>query len=348
MPSEEIGYQVEGLLKSFLERIGMVIPASLPSGVESGPIIIPEDLRLMNSGSQHGLDLNWIIKFSNQGNEYTWYFEAKGFGFTKYFNNRNKKHEAFHINLISDKLLQSLSFHAMDIDCWCLFAPYIKLDEGDITELDNINEYLPFKLVFWDKDFLFSRLKSIDNELFQAIYPQDTLTTLSVVDPSLINNLVAKIKNKSVEGRFWNLVHKRYSAIKREIVERCQLDLVFESVPAAQTNDGNDIPRETNTSHYFLYKNAKYITSESDLSNADDIEGIKRLLANAKDETNSPLITQFQTFLNIDDNPYLSIEVKHRSGNFRGRLAFNLLTSSTNLGCTQDKPVLFKVIDENI
>jgi len=124
MNSAKIGQRIESDLKDYLE---------LMSVNKANIGILNNDLRLMKAGKQSGLDLNWDLSFNLSGMQYRWFFEAKGEGFTEYKN--SFKHVNFKIGLISDKLLQLIGRSDLDIDCWCLFAPYIKLDGNDKREL---------------------------------------------------------------------------------------------------------------------------------------------------------------------------------------------------------------------
>lgn len=338
---EEIGQEVENHLENFLQSIGLTARLSSSNPTQPASIeVISEDLRLMNRGEQYGLDASWVIHFSDRGKTFNWYFEAKGHGFTDYINKPRSKHKPFHIKLIADKLLKSLTLHSKDIHCWCLFAPYISCDEGDLNELRDLAEYFPFKLIIWDKNFLYKFLPSINPNLFSTLYFLDGQVS---GDPSDINSLKEFVKASSHEGFFWNTIQKEYSVIKRSIVNRCKKKIIFESSTEQIAQEDQSIPRSFNTTYKFIYESEEFVISTDDLSGATTIEGVKRLFAGAINDQSVSLSNKLKDFLEVDENLYLQIILEHRSGDYRNTIPFYEIHSGTNFGSTKDKPAFIKV-----
>ncbi len=327
---ERIGQEVENQLSNLLGSMSLAIDKT---------DIIPEDLRLMNRGEQYGLDVNWVIHFSDMGKNFNWYFEAKGHGFSEY--KRNSRHMAFHIKLIADKLLKSLTLHSRDIHCWCLFIPYISCDEGDLIEIKQLEEYFPFKLVIWDKNFLYQKLPHINKELFESLYFLDQVT--SDENPQIRELIKNNIKISSYEGLFWNKVQKQYFSIRRSILDDCKKRMIFDSEQKYVFSEKREIPRSFETKYKFIFEDDEFIANQEDLSNASNIEGVKKLFAGAINTQSVSLISKLKDFLDKEENPYLQITLEHRSGEYRNFIPYFEINSSTNFGCTVDKPTLIKV-----
>lgn len=329
---EQIGQDVENQLIVFLNTIGLTV-----DDVE----VIPEDLRLMNRGEQYGLDASWVIHFSDMGKSFNWYFEAKGHGFLEYGKKPRSKHIPFNIKLIADKLLKSLSLHGRDIHCWCLFAPYVSCDEGDLIELKQLAEHFPFKLIIWDKNFLHQKLPYVSGDLFSTLYFLDQLTLPT--NPQVINSITKDIKAASYEGLFWNKVQKQYFSIRRSILSKCRRKIVFESDIQYGFSNEREIPRTFITTYKFIYEGDEFITNEENLSAAVNIEGVKKLLSSALNSQSISLSSKLKEFLDEEQNPYLQITLEHRSGDFKNCIPYYEINSSTNFGCLIDKPALIKV-----
>lgn len=339
---EEIGQDVENHLESFLQSIGLATRSLSANPTQSSEIeVIADDLRLMNRGEQYGLDASWVIHFSDKGKTFNWYFEAKGHGFTDYKNKPRSKHKPFHIKLVAEKLLKALTLHSKDIHCWCLFAPYISCDEGDLNELRDLAEYLPFKLIVWDKNFLYKYLPSINKDLFSTLYFLEQST--STIDQNTADYLKELVKTNSHEGLFWNTVQKQYYVIRRSIVNRCKKKIIFDSSTEYVSQEDEVIPRSFNTTYKFIYESDEFVTSSDDLSRATSIEGVKRLFAGALNNESISLSNKLKDFFDDDNNPYLQIILEHRSGDYRKCIPFYEIHSSTNFGSNKDKPTFIKV-----
>lgn len=379
--SQQIGTNIEVLLKDFLSSLSFVL--------EEPVRIFPDDLRLMNSGSQHGLDLKWEMRFNQGGIRYTWYFESKGVGETEYLHTTPGGHKPFHIKLISDKLLQVLSYSTLNyadrgIDCWCLFAPYIKLDTDDRGELDRIQAYLPFRLLVWDKDFLFPKLKHINPSLFQRIYTHDSNSGVPSTDA--IKLLINSIREHSVSGKFWNNIHRKYTSIRNDIVDRCKKELILQSeiLPPSQTSTSSSQSLLRITSYYFEFSSRKYYvdanilqqaiatptthlidspspspamdeeeidsetSSESVSSEDTNLDSVRSVFINAIcRETNRSLHTELADLLNNTNNPFLHIQIKHKIPTFIEKIFFEVIHDGSYFGC-EDKPVYFESIKDYI
>ncbi len=378
--SQQIGANIENLLKDFLSSLSFVL--------EDPVRIFPDDLSLMNSGSQHGLDLRWEIRFNQGGIRYTWFFESKGVGESDYLRTPPGGNKPFHIRLISDKLLQILSYSTLDyagrgIDCWCLFAPYLKIDNADRNELDRIQAYLPLRLVIWDKDFLFSKLKHINPSLFQTIYTNDTNSETRSVDVS--RSLINVIREYSVSRKFWNNIHRKYTSIRNDIVNRCKKELIFQSeiLPPAQTPTASGHSPQRVTFYYFEFNGKKYyveanilqqaiatpaeysvvspspspamdeeeigeISSDTVPSEESNLDSVRNVFVNSIcRDTGRSLHTEFADLLNDVNNPFLHIQIKHKIPTFVEKIFFELIHDGSYFGC-DDKPVYFESIKDFI
>ena len=339
---EEIGQDVENHLENFLQSIGIATRSLSPNPTQLAEIeVITEDLRLMNRGEQYGLDASWVVHFSDKGKTFNWYFEAKGHGFTDYKNKPRSKHKPFHIKLVAEKLLKALTLHSKDVHCWCLFAPYISCDEGDLNELRDLAEYLPFKLIIWDKNFLYKYLPSINSDLFSTLYFLEQ--SAPSADQNLASFLKEIVKTHSHEGLFWNTVQKQYSVIRRSIVNKCKKKIVFDSSTEYVPQEEEIIPRSFSTTYKFIYESDEFVTNTTDLSGATTIEGVKRLFAGALNSSSVSLSSKLKEFFDDDDNPYLQIVLEHRCGGYRNSIPFYEIHSSTNFGSSKDKPAFIKV-----
>lgn len=379
--SQEIGANVENLLKQFL--------TGLSFSIENPVRVFPDDITLMNSGSQHGLDLRWEVRFNQGGIRYTWYFESKGVGETEYLRTTPGGDQPFHIRLISDKLLQVLSYNILNyanrgVDCWCLFAPYIKLDADDRNELERLQAYLPFRLVIWDKDYLFPKLKHISPQLFQTIYSRDVNDVTPSID--VTKSVTIMIREHSVSGKFWNNVHKRYSAIRNDIVDRCKQEIILQSEipPPAQDPTSQSHSPVRVTLYYFEFKSKKYyvdvsilqqavaiadaqavdapspspaldesetggvIVSSPVISESTNLDSVRNVFINAIcRETQKSLHDEFAELLRDVNNPFLHIQIKHKIPTFVEKIFFEVIHDGTYFGC-EDKPVYFESLKDFI
>lgn len=354
--SHKIGRKVEEFLKQFLNELVFEI--------DDPPRIISDDLRLMSSGEQHGLDLNWEIRFNQGAIQYKWFFEAKGKGYSKYLDKKTWRHETYKLSIISDKLLQALSYYGLDIDCWCLFAPYLKLDEADKKELSKIQEFLPFKLVVWDKDFLFHRLRSINVDLFKVIYPKEAVSRRVPGEFTKIKT-INSIRDLSIFGRFWNALHRRYWVIRNDIKQKCKTKIIFQC-EFQESRDQETDARIHTKQFYFLYLRDKYFIDKAYLDQAtqeevtktitvsgDEVidnrrleeanrEAIRLVFVNSiKENTQETLSENIQDLLDGDDIPFMQVEIKHKISDYAETIPFELLNSSTYFGCSEDKPIYF-------
>lgn len=356
--SAKIGKKVESKLKEYLEKIA-IIPKSFP--------IFSKDLRLMKSGKQSGIDLNWDLNFNLGGPDYKWYFESKGFGMSDYRN--SKKYQNFTLSLISDKLLQLLGRTDLNIDCWCLFIPYARLDETDKIEIAHIQNHLPFKLCIWDVDFLFHRIKLIHPELFNTIYFKHKIKINAA--SSVVNNLdnyVWEIIEDTLEGYFTRKIHEKYRLLKRELEARCNREIIFGKDLGKGLGEG----QKEGKGYFFQYQGANYYVPEEHLKNAireaekisleknqgfGDIKGASlgnmlggnykindliQIFENALCGGKS-LYQMLQEYLNDPDILFARISVVFKIRDF-SNLSFSKLDSSIHFGTTDNKDLLFKVI----
>ncbi len=344
--STKIGKKIEAQLKEYLEKLA-IIPKSF--------LFFNKDLRLMKSGKQSGIDLNWDLNFNLGGTDYKWYFESKGRGRSEY--RTNKQYQNFTLSLISDKLLQLLGRADLNIDCWCLFAPYIRLDESNKREIEHIQKHLSFKLCIWDKDFLFPRIKVVHPGLFHTIYSRHHIkeskgaSKTAVID---LDNYVWEIITDSIEGYFLKKIHERYRVLKRDVETKCNREMLFSKNPAK--------------GYFFQYQGANYYIHEKHLTKAiRDVEviSLKRYLGDIKDISVRNMVGgnfKIKNLINIFDNalcekrslyrmlrdylndpeiPFARICVVFKISDF-ANLSFSKLDSSIHFGTTENKNLLFK------
>lgn len=313
MRSARIGKRIESDLKDYLE---------LMSVNKADIRIFNNDLRLMKAGKQSGLDLNWDLSFNLSGTQYRWFFEAKGEGFTKYKNGAT--HENFRIGLIADKLLQLIGRSDLDIDCWCLFAPYVKLDGNDKRELENIGLHLPFRLVIWDKSILSIHLGSLSASLFKKTYSKAKNRSHKIELEQIVN----EIKSNSIQGRFQKNIHRNFYILKSDLKNKCERVIIFCKEPVKKIIGQKVI---TIDKYFFEYQKAKYFIEKSILEEVDNdlenliigtntfkepkIDKLKKVLCESTNNGTS-LFNDLKTLISDKGAPFIKILFLKRLMNF--------------------------------
>lgn len=344
MSSAKIGQRIEADLKDYLELI---------SADKAHIDIFSEDLRLMKSGKQSGLDLNWDLSFNLSGAQYRWFFEAKGEGFTKYRN--GAKHENFKIGLIADKLLQLIGRSDLDIDCWCLFAPYIKLDGNDKRELENIGLHLPFKLVIWDKSILSIYLGSLAPRLFKKTYSKAKKCCRRIG----LGQVVSEIKSNSIRGRFQKHIHRNFYILKNDLKNKCERIIIFCKEPIEEKEDNKTIVIDK---YFFEYQKAKYFIEKSILDKVNNdlenltvgtntfkepkIDNLKKVLYESKNNGIS-LFDDLKILVSDKEIPFIKILFLKKIDEFPN-LDFVKINSSTHFGVIGNKDILFEKIEDHL
>jgi len=345
--SVRIGRDIENYLKDYLRRLSI--------WPKNGNFrLIENDLRLMKSGKQEGLDINWSISFDFLGTEYKWFFEAKGKGKSKH--QKSGEYTNFHINIIADKLLQLIGRSDLDIDCWCLFAPYLRLDDNDKRLLKNIENYLPFRLLIWDKNYLPRSLWTVSENLFKEIYPRRRRYPAKNDLDKYIND----IKRECIKGRFIKNIHKRFLFIKQDLKTKCEREIILCKELVSTKSLSQDI-RHFN---YFLefqgvkfYIEKKYlqkaITDKENLEVKEQIakalktENLINIFSYSKNKDNITLYEEIKKYLSDDDIPFAKFIVRHKFKEFR-EIDFIKLNSSSYFGVGNNKDILFENIIEEL
>jgi len=155
------------------------------------------------SGKQFGFDIGWDI----MSEKVIWHFESKG------------NHSRKSINIIgeiSKKLTESIAGHGTDFHCWCLFLPYIEIDENERQQIRNLEKlYLfPYKIVVWDKNFLKNNSLFLKNILIQ---------------PNIERDLKKLIKSSSSEGLFRNRLFKKVIIQRKTLVIKNSFKIYIDS-----------------------------------------------------------------------------------------------------------------------
>ncbi len=301
----------------------------------------------MKSGSQGGLDLNWDISFSLSGVSYKWFFEAKGKGFEKY--KRDGAHENFQISLISDKLLQLIGRSDLNIDCWCLFAPYIRLDGGDRRELESIGRHLPFHLVIWDKNILPVHLGSCAPMLFKKIYSKAKKYPQKIE----LNQVVSEIKSSSIKGRFQRNIHRHFYILRDEFQSKCERTIIFCKEPQKG-------PRSTTDKYFFEFQRTKYYVRRSVLEEVNSdlettnigtrafsepkIEKLIAALGEARSGGNN-LFEALKNLLKDKSAPFVRVAFLKKLKGF-DNLDFIKINSSSFFGVVGNKDILFETFED--
>ncbi|NQV12851.1 MAG: hypothetical protein HQ530_00925 [Parcubacteria group bacterium] len=338
------GQDIERYLKDYLRQLS-ISPKRFS--------IIEKDLRIMKAGSQGGLDINWKINFDLYGLEYRWFLEAKGTGKKQY--KKTGRYKNFQMNIIADKLLQLLGRSDLNIDCWCLFAPYLRLDENDDSVLRSLEYYLPFKLIIWDKNYLYKRIWSISESLFKKIYfTKRKYPAKGVIDP-----YIADIKRDCIAGRFIMNINKNYYFIKQELKDKCERQIIL-------CKELSKRPKQPKTSesykHFFEFQGVKYFIDEKELkkvlndfeisgSGRESVKSFKKdnlinVFNNATSGEDRSLYQEIRGYLLDDDLPFAKFVVIHKLEEFK-EVDFIKLNSSSYFGVENNKDILFENIVEN-
>ncbi len=342
MSSARIGQRIESDLKNYLE---------LMSVNKTDIKIFSNDLRLMKSGKQSGLDLNWDLSFNLSGTQYHWFFEAKGEGFTKYIN--SGKHGNFKIGLIADKLLQLIGRSDLDVDCWCLFAPYVKLDGNDKNELENIGMHLPFKLVIWDKNTLTAHLGSLSSNLFKKTYFKAKRRSYKIELDQVIN----EIKSNSIQGRFQKNIHRNFFILKNDLKNKCERTIIFCKEPIKEKANKELIYIDK---YFFEYQKAKYYVERSILNEVNNdlesltigtnifkepkVDKLKKVLCESKNNGMS-LFDDLKKLVSDKGAPFIKITFLKKINEFP-ILDFVKINSSAHFGVMGNKDILFEKIED--
>lgn len=348
MPSSvQTGKNIENYLRKYLRQLSLY--------PQDGNFrLIEEDLRLMKSGKQGGLDINWDIRFDLFGVQYKWFFEAKGIGITKYKN--KNQYTNFQIKLIADKLLQLLGRIDLDIDCWCLFAPYLRLDENDKNLLRNLELHLPFRLLVWDGYYLPGNIYVASKKLFKAIYPN---TNKGNLNKRSIDDYVVGIKKECIRGRFTKNIHERYLFLKQGLRRRCERKIILCKEPVINKKQ----PHVTTDYEYFLeVQGVKYSIQKAVLEKSiKDTENTKigklviktpkkenllEIFKKAKNKDRKSLFNEIKNYLSKRDTPFAKFVVLHKYKDFK-ELDFIKLNSSSYFGGENNKDILFENIIED-
>jgi len=355
--SQGIGSGIEKLLKEYLQEL---------SFHNFG--IMSKNLSLMKSGRQSGLDLSWSVCFSQESTQFKWFFEAKGKGLTKY--GETGKTDSFNLSYISDKLLQVLSSWSYEIDCWCLFIPYLRLDERDRKEIKEFQKIFPFNLIIWDKQFCDSVMQ-LTPSFYHTLYYKDCRKAANKKQVRISrNDLLLTLKRDSMYGIFLKKIHKEYSHIRADIERKCRKEMFF----LKQIEEVRHKDRTQYISRfYFLVDKIKFYIDKSYLDKAirnpkdiapkmldiDRVEAypsrpirevnvdeaiehtiLLRILRNAFDKNERSLFEYFKELVNEKDVIFLYVSVKHKYPDYN-MLSFLRVDSALYFECSEEKPVIF-------
>lgn len=355
--SQGIGSRTEELLKEYLQGL---------SFYDFG--IMSKNLSLMKSGRQYGFDLSWSICFSQEGTQFKWFFEAKGRGLTKY--RKTGKTDVFKLSYISDKLLQVLSSWSYEIDCWCLFIPYLRLDERDRKEIKELQKIFPFNLIIWDKQFCDSAMQ-LTPDFYRTLYPREGRKVANKKQVRISrNDLLLTLKRDSMYGIFLKKIHKEYSHIRADIERKCRKEMFF-------SKQIEEVRHKDQTQYisrfYFLVDNIKFYIDRSYLDKAIrnpkdiaskmlDIDRVEAypsrpirevnvdeaiehtilllILKKAVDKNERSLFEYFNELVNEKDVIFLYVSVKHKYPDY-SMLSFLRMDSALYFDCSEEKPVIF-------
>jgi len=355
--SQEIGSRTEKLLKEYLQEL---------SFHDFG--IIPRNLSLMKSGTQYGFDLSWSICFSQEGTQFKWFFEAKSRGMTKYKD--TGKTDVFKLSYISDKLLQVLSSWSYEIDCWCLFIPYLRLDERDRKEIKELQKIFPFNLIIWDKQFCESVMQ-LTPDFYRTLYPEEDRKVANKKQVRIFrNDLLLNFKRDSMYGKFLKKIHKEYSHIRADIEQKCRKEMFFsKKIEAVRHKDQTRYISR----FYFIVDKIKFYIDKSYLDEAIgnpkniapkmlDIDRVETypsppvrevnvdkvieheilllILKKALDKNKRSLFRYFKELVNEKDVIFLYVSVKHKYPDYN-MLSFLRVDSALYFDCSEEKPVIF-------
>ena len=355
--SQGIGSRTEKLLKEYLQEL---------SFHDFG--IISKNLSLMKSGRQYGFDLSWSICFSHEGTQFKWFFEAKGRGLTKY--RKTGKTDVFKLSYISDKLLQVLSSWSYEIDCWCLFIPYLRLDERDRKEINELQKIFPFNLIIWDKQFCDSAMQ-LTPDFYRTLYPREGRKVANKKQVRIFrNNLLLDFKRDSIYGKFLKKIHKEYSHIRADIEQKCRKEMFFsKQIEEVRHKDQTQLISR----FYFLVDRIRFYIDKSYLDKAIgnpkdiapkmlDIDRVETypsqpvrevnvdraiehtisllILKKALDKNKRSLFKYFKELVNEKDVIFLYVSVKHKYPDY-DMLSFLRIDSALYFDCSEEKPVIF-------